>query len=48
MGIPTAKHEEWKYTRISSLFNKEYELSADQPGDLLSDADLDANSLAGS
>jgi Fe-S cluster assembly protein SufD len=27
-GIPTAKHEEWKYTRIGSLFNKEYQLPA--------------------
>jgi len=26
MGIPTAKHEEWKYTRIGSVFNKEFEL----------------------
>lgn len=26
MGIPTAKHEEWKYTRIGSVFNKEYEI----------------------
>ena len=24
LGIPTVKHEEWKYTRISSLMNKEY------------------------
>jgi len=24
-GIPTAKHEEWKYTRVSGLFNKEYQ-----------------------
>jgi len=24
MGIPTAKHEEWKYTRVSSVFNKEF------------------------
>ncbi|MEP6747005.1 MAG: Fe-S cluster assembly protein SufD [Bacteroidota bacterium] len=23
-GIPTSKHEEWKYTRIGGLFNKEY------------------------
>src|SRR5258706_6960527 len=23
-GIPTSKNEEWKYTRISSLFNKDY------------------------
>ncbi|MGZ5285790.1 MAG: Fe-S cluster assembly protein SufD [Flavisolibacter sp.] len=28
MGIPTAKHEEWKYTRISSAFNKEYAMAA--------------------
>ena len=25
MGIPTAKHEEWKYTRITGLFNKDFE-----------------------
>ena len=24
VGIPTLRHEEWKYTRISSVFNKEY------------------------
>jgi Fe-S cluster assembly protein SufD len=23
MGIPTSRHEEWKYTRIGSVFNKE-------------------------
>lgn len=27
MGIPTVRHEEWKYTRISGLFNHEYELA---------------------
>src|SRR5215468_5657743 len=26
LGIPV-KHEEWKYTRISPLFNKEYKLN---------------------
>lgn len=26
MGIPTAKNEEWKYTRISGVFNKEFDL----------------------
>jgi len=25
-GVPTVKNEEWKYTRIGSLFNKEYDL----------------------
>lgn len=28
VGIPTAKNEEWKYTRIGSVFNKEYQLGA--------------------
>ena len=23
MGIPTVKHEEWKYTRIGGAFNKD-------------------------
>ena len=27
MGIPTCRHEEWKYTRIGSLFNKEYQFT---------------------
>jgi Fe-S cluster assembly protein SufD len=26
MGIPTARHEEWKYTRIGTVFNKEFSL----------------------
>ena len=33
--IPTSRHEEWKYTRIGSLFNKEYQFSIDKaPGKL--------------
>ena len=24
LGVPNAKHEEWRYTRISNLFNKQY------------------------
>src|SRR6476620_2364163 len=35
-GIPTVKNEEWKYTRISTLFNREFELS-DRPADDLSE-----------
>ncbi|HTE27566.1 Fe-S cluster assembly protein SufD [Flavitalea sp.] len=34
MGIPTVRHEEWKYTRISSLFNKEYQVSFQNPTSL--------------
>lgn len=29
LGIPGSKHEEWKYTRVSGLFNKEFQLPAD-------------------
>lgn len=31
-GVPAVKHEEWKYTRIGQLFNKDYQLgnSTDQ------------------
>ena len=27
MGIPTVKHEEWKYTRIGGAFNKDYAMA---------------------
>jgi Fe-S cluster assembly protein SufD len=37
MGIPTTRHEEWKYTRIGSFFNKEYKYHA---ADTFSAADL--------
>lgn len=47
MGIPTVKHEEWKYTRISSLFNKEYQFPADRLSISLSKAELDAIRLPG-
>lgn len=33
-GIPTVKNEEWKYTRISSLFNRDYEWDGQPQGDL--------------
>ncbi|HWW38471.1 MAG TPA: hypothetical protein VNZ46_04135, partial [Pedobacter sp.] len=29
-GLPTLRQEEWKYTNISSLFDKDYEFAADQ------------------
>ncbi len=46
MGIPTVKHEEWKYTRISSLFNKEYEFPA-LSATPVNEADLNAFRLPG-
>jgi Fe-S cluster assembly protein SufD len=47
MGIPSAKHEEWKYTRIGGLFNKEYHLPSNKiiPG--ISSAEIDAFRLPG-
>jgi Fe-S cluster assembly protein SufD len=36
MGIPV-RHEEWKYTRISSLFNKDYEFPVTQTVSLSSE-----------
>jgi Fe-S cluster assembly protein SufD len=44
-GIPGAKHEEWKYTRIGSLFNKEYQFPAKKEG--FGKADLDGIRLPG-
>ena len=29
LGIPGSKHEEWKYTRVAGLFNKEFQLPVD-------------------
>ncbi len=47
MGIPTVKHEEWRYTRIGSLFNKEYQFPVNQITTSLSPEDLDAVRLPG-
>ncbi|MEO8404920.1 MAG: Fe-S cluster assembly protein SufD [Chitinophagaceae bacterium] len=46
LGIPAAKNEEWKYTRISGLFNKEYQSLIDRIPALTA-ADLDAVRLPG-
>jgi Fe-S cluster assembly protein SufD len=45
MGIPGAKHEEWKYTRIGNLFNKDYQFPAKKES--FSKADLDGIRLPG-
>ncbi len=45
MGIPTMKHEEWKYTHISGLFNKEYDFSLSPIN--ISKKDLNALRLPG-
>jgi Fe-S cluster assembly protein SufD len=46
MGIPGVRHEEWKYTRISALFNKEYQFQNGQAISLTS-ADIDGIRLPG-
>ncbi len=47
LGIPTVKNEEWKYTRISSLFNTNYDIPFGQPALLVSDKDLASVRLPG-
>lgn len=45
MGIPTVRNEEWKYTRIGGLFNKDFKLSVST--DALSQKDLETFFLPG-
>src|SRR5215207_8404317 len=47
LGIPTVKNEEYKYTRISSLFNKEYVLPVATAIPSLTTAEMDAIRLPG-
>jgi Fe-S cluster assembly protein SufD len=47
MGIPGTKHEEWKYTRVAGLFNKEFQLPAEPLTGAISSADLDKFRLPG-
>lgn len=44
-GIPTVKHEEWKYTRISGVLNKDFSYAVDATS--VSKADVDAVRLPG-
>lgn len=46
-GLPSAKHEEWKYTRIANLFNKEFEFPVNKEAALLSAEDLASVRLPG-
>jgi Fe-S cluster assembly protein SufD len=45
MGIPTTKHEEWKYTRIGSVFNKEFQLKP--AGEALTIKDIESVRMPG-
>src|SRR6187431_273988 len=44
LGLPTVKHEEWRYTRIGSIFQKDLELGVAAE---LSVADLEGIRLPG-
>jgi Fe-S cluster assembly protein SufD len=46
-GLPSFKNEEWKYTRISTLFNKNYQLSEDATMPEISNEHLEAIRLPG-
>jgi Fe-S cluster assembly protein SufD len=47
LGIPGSKHEEWKYTRIAGLFNKEFQLPANPLTGSISSEDLNRLRLPG-
>jgi Fe-S cluster assembly protein SufD len=46
-GLPTYKNEEWKYTNVSDLFRKEYQLSEDKINTQISKSDIDKMRLPG-
>lgn len=47
LGVPTVKHEEWKYTRIGSVLNKEYAFSLEDVSSSLSSEDFKSIRLPG-
>jgi Fe-S cluster assembly protein SufD len=47
LGIPTSKHEEWKYTRIGGLLNKDYLFAETAITNSFSSAQVDAVRLPG-
>lgn len=47
LGIPTVKNEEWKYTRISGVFNKEYAFDPESVSSSITAEDLKAVRLPG-
>lgn len=46
-GLPNFRNEEWKYTRINGLFNKEYRVGADEIATPVGKEEIDALRLAG-
>src|ERR1035437_5400319 len=46
-GLPTLRNEEWRYTGISNLFNKEYHLVEDEIQNTITSSDIDSIRLPG-
>lgn len=46
-GIPSVKNEEWKYTRISGVFNKEYAFNPESISTVVTATELDSVRLPG-
>ncbi|MGZ3940554.1 MAG: Fe-S cluster assembly protein SufD, partial [Flavisolibacter sp.] len=42
LGVPTNRNEEWKYTRIGSVFNKPYAFNPESLSSSISQKDLDS------
>jgi Fe-S cluster assembly protein SufD len=47
LGVPTSKHEEWKYTRIGNLFNTRFAFQEEGSAPALTSSDIDAVRLPG-
>jgi Fe-S cluster assembly protein SufD len=47
VGIPGSKHEEWKYTRVAGLFNREFQMPADPLTGSITADDLSRMRLSG-
>ncbi|MDP4213230.1 MAG: Fe-S cluster assembly protein SufD [Bacteroidota bacterium] len=47
LGIPTSKNEEWKYTRVAGLFNKDYQFTPDPQPASVTAADVNRLRLPG-
>jgi len=47
MGVPTTRNEEWKYTRIGGLFNKEYNFTVNPLTTSFTTNDMDGLHLPG-
>ena len=47
LGIPGSKNEEWKYTRVAGLFNKEYQFPTDSLKASINAKDLEGLRLPG-